>query len=275
MRTAGVGAAHTTWNRTLLRAKRTADARRVRAAGAFDAADRLVPSPVFVLSSVRSGSTLLRMILDSHSQICAPHEMHLGSLRVNASTWFTEQALKQDGLKPVDLENLLWDRLLHLALARSGKRVIVDKTPTNLLAWRRIASAWPHARFVFLARHPARIAESLCRTRPDVDPGEHYAEVNDYAKAFADARSALPGITVHYEQLAARPADEMRHVCDYLDVEYEPAMLDYGAHRRPLRRGLGDWGERIGSGRVQPAPPDPSPGEVPDALREACRRLGY
>src|SRR5579875_148674 len=167
VREAGVRSAHTTWNRALLRAKRTTDARRVRAVSTFDAADRLVPAPVFVLSSVRSGSTLLRMILDSHSEICAPHEMHLGSLRVSAGTWFTEQALKQDGLKPVDLENLLWDRLLHLTLARSGKRVIVDKTPTNLLMWRRIASAWPHARFVFLTRHPLRIAESLCRTRPD------------------------------------------------------------------------------------------------------------
>src|SRR3954470_10054533 len=43
---------------------------------------RLVRSPVFVLSSVRSGSTLLRVLLNSHSQIRAPHELHLRTLQV-------------------------------------------------------------------------------------------------------------------------------------------------------------------------------------------------
>src|SRR5690625_2515261 len=35
-------------------------------------ASRQVDSPVFVLSPVRSGSTLLRMLLNSHSRIRAP-----------------------------------------------------------------------------------------------------------------------------------------------------------------------------------------------------------
>src|SRR3712207_4275572 len=39
--------------------------------------DRLVTAPTFVLCSVRSGSTLLRVLLNSHSQIHAPHELHL------------------------------------------------------------------------------------------------------------------------------------------------------------------------------------------------------
>jgi hypothetical protein len=39
--------------------------------------DRLLTGPTFVLSSVRSGSTLLRLILDSHPEICSPHELHL------------------------------------------------------------------------------------------------------------------------------------------------------------------------------------------------------
>ncbi|XDO64283.1 sulfotransferase [Streptomyces sp. RLB1-33] len=46
-------------------------------------APRLVDSPVFVLSSVRSGSTLLRVLLNSHSQIRAPHEMHLRTVHVH------------------------------------------------------------------------------------------------------------------------------------------------------------------------------------------------
>src|SRR5215207_5047779 len=40
------------------------------------AGDRLLVAPAFVLSSVRSGSTLLRVLLATHSQIHAPHELH-------------------------------------------------------------------------------------------------------------------------------------------------------------------------------------------------------
>jgi hypothetical protein len=36
--------------------------------------------PVFVLSCERSGSTLLRYIIDTHPQICSPAHLHLGQL---------------------------------------------------------------------------------------------------------------------------------------------------------------------------------------------------
>src|ERR1700710_976169 len=70
--------------------------------------ERLVPSPVFVLSATRSGSTLLRMVLDSHSQICAPHEMHLRQVKVNISHPNAKIGMAECGLTSRDLENLLW-----------------------------------------------------------------------------------------------------------------------------------------------------------------------
>lgn len=98
-------------------------------------APRLVDSPVFVLSSVRSGSTLLRVLLNSHSQIRAPPEMHLRTVHVHLSRDFTAGAMQALELDKDELEHALWDRLLHLELTRSGKRIIVDKTPPNTLVW--------------------------------------------------------------------------------------------------------------------------------------------
>ncbi|MFD8212331.1 sulfotransferase [Streptomyces sp. NPDC059697] len=57
-------------------------------------------SPVFVLSSVRSGSTLLRVLLNSHSQIRAPHEMHLRTVHVHLSRDFTADAMRALGPRP-------------------------------------------------------------------------------------------------------------------------------------------------------------------------------
>jgi hypothetical protein len=42
---------------------------------------RELSRPAFIFSSVRSGSTLLRLILSSHSQVYAPHELHLANIK--------------------------------------------------------------------------------------------------------------------------------------------------------------------------------------------------
>src|SRR3954447_5405486 len=72
--------------------------------------DRLLEAPAFVLCSVRSGSTLLRVLLDSHSRICAPHELHLRDISVAIRTEYADRALREVGLEPSRLEYLLWDR---------------------------------------------------------------------------------------------------------------------------------------------------------------------
>lgn len=69
---------------------------------------RLVESPVFVLCSVRSGSTLLRVLLNSHSRIRAPHELHLRHLRVRPGRDFTHDIMGELGLDVRELE--MWTK---------------------------------------------------------------------------------------------------------------------------------------------------------------------
>jgi hypothetical protein len=111
---------------------------------------RMVPSPVFLISSIRSGSTLLRCILGTHSRIHAPHELHLTELRVQIRSTNAQRAATAAGLDACGLEHLLWDRVLHASLTASGKEQIVEKTPGNALAWRQLVACWPNARFLFL-----------------------------------------------------------------------------------------------------------------------------
>ena len=238
---------------------------------------RLVPDPVFVLSPVRSGSTLLRLLLDSHSQICAPHEMHLRRLRVQIERSYAALAVKTAGLDQRELEHLLWDRLLDRELTRSGKRLVVDKTPSNSIIWRRLSKAWPQARFVFLLRHPASIAESWQRAHPDQDADTVDTAVLRYMRAIEEARPALGDAhTVRYEELTNDPAGVLTRLCDHLGVPYEPGMLDYGSvDREPLQRGIGDWSPKIRSGSVQPAPPPPPLEQVRPALLPVVRAWGY
>jgi len=238
--------------------------------------ERLVKAPVFIMSSIRSGSTLLRVILGSHSQLHAPHELHLSGISVRLRSHNVHNAMAVIGLDERALEHLLWDRLLARQLRLSAKSVLVNKTPSDAFMWRRIARCWPDARFIFLLRHPLSIAQSRQATNPGQPLDVHIAKTLRFMNAVDEARRSLPGLTVRYEDLTADPEAVTREICAFLGVPWEPGMLDYGSRTDDaFHKGLGDWTERIRSGQVQAARSLPPPEQVPDALKELCRAWGY
>ena len=142
--------------------------------------------------------------------------------------------------------------------------------------WRRIARCWPAARYIFLLRHPAAIlASALASRRPDHGRDEVTDMVVEFLDAVRETLPVLTGITVRYEDLVSDPRAVMTRVCGYLGVPFEPGMIDYGRwDHGPLLSGVGDFGERIRSGRVLPASDGPA-GGVPPRLRPALVEWGY
>jgi hypothetical protein len=237
---------------------------------------RLVRSPVFVLCTPRSGSTLLRVLLDSHSRVRAPHEMWLRLIRVRVPKALAEPAMRELGLDDRELEHLLWDRVYHRELLRSGKDVLVDKTPSNAHIWTRLAECWPEARFVFLLRHPASIADSLSRLMPDRSTEKIEHEVLDQVRAVEQARQNAPGHTLRYEDVVAEPERVLRELCRFLAVDWEPRMLEYGSSDHgPFRLGLGDDSDKIRSGRIQTARAVPDRRPAAPELAAMVEAWGY
>jgi hypothetical protein len=240
--------------------------------------DRLLTRPVFIMSPVRSGSTLLRMLLNAHSRLHSPHELHIRRLEVDYGSKLSQRAMSALDLERGDLEHLLWDRVLHRELVRSGKDFIVEKTPSNAFVYRRIKDCWPDARFVFLLRHPVNIARSWHEGDPDKRSYEEAAaDALRYMKAVDNARKGLPGgHTVRYEDLTAAPEEELRRLCAFLGLDFEPAMLDYGKKDdSQVVKGLGDWKDKIRSGTVQTGRALPGEDETPELLRPMCEAWGY
>jgi LPS sulfotransferase NodH len=237
--------------------------------------DRLLEQPGFVMCTLRSGSTLLRVLLDSHSEIHCPHEIHLRYLSVNLEAKWAERSMKEMGLDQERLEYLLWDRVLQRELTGSGKPRLVTKTPNDVFIADRIKTCWPDAKLIFLLRHPAAIVRSRQDYQgEDADHDKNVDLIRRYCEALEAARQKYDGVTVRYEDLTADPESALRPVCEHLGVAFEPGMLEYGEqdHGR-FKSGLGDWNEKIKSGRIQaPAPP---PGEIPEPLRPIAATWGY
>ncbi len=271
-----------TWKRTLNGALSRAtghELRKVRARGGRPArppagGERLVKAPTFVLCTLRSGSTLLRVLLDSHSQIHAPQELHLGYLNVKLKNKWAARAMDEIGLDERRLEYLLWDRILDRQLAHSGKAHLVSKTPNDVFIADRILECWPDARFIFLLRHPGAIVRSRANLRPDAE--DNVETIARYGEALDRARRTHAGLTVRYEDLTTEPEVQTRRICEYLGLPWEPAMLEYGRydHGR-YRPGLGDWAGKIKTGSIQaPEPPPPADSMAPE-LRRLAVAWGY
>jgi LPS sulfotransferase NodH len=237
--------------------------------------DRLVERPGFVMCTLRSGSTLLRVLLDSHSQIHCPHEVHLRYLSVGLETKWVEGSMKEMGLDQRRLEYLLWDRVLHRELAASGKPRLVTKTPNDVFIADRIMECWPDAKLLFLLRHPAAIVRSRKNVQNEgADQEKNVELIRRYCEALEAARQAYPGVTIRYEELTTDPGSTLRRVCEHLEVPFEPSMLSYGEqdHGR-FRIGLGDFKDKIKTGEVQAA--EPPPDEIPEPLRPIAATWGY
>ena len=239
-------------------------------------ASPLVPSPVFLLSPPRSGSTLLRCILDTHSQIRAPHELHLRHMRVHVDRESAQLAAAALGHQEAELTGMFWDRLLHNELVRSGKRIIVEKSPCNLGVFDELRATWSGARFLLMFRNHGQIAASMMASFPEHDKAQPLRRLRVIGGQIAHIRDALPELVpIRYEDLARDPANVVAGICASLGVPFESGMLDYGGQDHgPMRYGLGDWGERILTGRIQKSH------EYPDAPRDGeitamCAMWGY
>jgi hypothetical protein len=233
-------------------------------------------APAFILSSIRSGSTLLRCLLDGHPEICAPHELHFRYLKAESASPYLDLALRELQLQPAELRWILWERLYEIVLARSGKRLLVDKSPSNLWVWRDLQGHWPQARFIMLQRDPAAIARSIVEAGDGRSEAEAVRLIADTVSAFNEALEVLPSpYLVRYENLVGSPMETLDGICRYLQVAYDPQMVEFGRIERSFRYGIGDWGGRIQSGVMHAARTERLHPQSYPGLEDACQAWGY
>lgn len=220
----------------------------------------MADAPVFIVGTERSGSNLLRLILNAHSRITVPHPPHI--LKYFAPIEASYGDLSQDE----NLAALIRDvgRLLAVHIhpwepPMDAAAVLRDATPRDLMGvfaaiydqqrqatgkarWGckstfvvhyldRVVARFPDARFVWLVRDPRDVAAS---SRKSVfSPFHPYLTAQLWVaqqRLGDEALQKLGPSQVHllrYEDLLAEPEARIRALCAFLGEEFEPAQLAF------------------------------------------------
>ncbi|MGL5853446.1 MAG: sulfotransferase family protein [Phycicoccus sp.] len=195
--------------------------------------------PIFVVGCQRSGTTMLRLMLDSHRRIsCGPETRFLeGFEPILGSDWkrlsqygFTQEewALRMRGF----VESVLGD------YARSkGKERWADKTPRYALKLPLVMRIFPDAQVVHVIRDARDVAVSHRKRFGYWSCVKSTVKWPRYVGTVRAAARELPADTyreVRYEELVGAPEATMRGLLEWLGEEWDPAVLDFDKARHDV-----------------------------------------
>jgi hypothetical protein len=253
----------------------------------------------FVVGVGRSGTTLLRMMLDAHPELALPPETHfvLPFIQASGRLRFTPQSAcrtivaderrrwndfgldeedllaRFEALEPFNTSDAV--RAFFLLYAeKHGKARWGDKTPDYVRKMKKIQKTVPEARFIHVIRD-GRDA-GLSQNRRVIKRGKEPIPPREMArrwrkrllKAREDAAEIDGYLEVRYEDLISDTEAVLRRVCELVELEYYPAMLEYherAEHRLqemagalPAKKGrpAREAGERVAAHAMTTRPPD-------------------
>ncbi len=223
----------------------------------------------FIVGCGRSGTTLLRAMLDSHGQLAIPPESYflIPTLRIGGGRTplpdervealletiiefpsFAEWQLPADvarervrAARPRSAAELL--TTLYATYAEvHGKPRYGDKTPYHVRHIERLAADFPDARFVHLLRDGRDVAASLVKSH--FGPTSIPAGALFWRRHVEEGRAAgarLPAdryMEVRYEDLVSTPEETLQRLVAFLGMTFDRGMLTYHERADELLGGM-------------------------------------
>lgn len=238
--------------------------------------------PVFLLGSQRSGTTMLRLMLNNHPNLAIPHESvfitvyfpklsHYGDLRDhdNAKRLLEDVSqhpqvrrgkliVNSDAIldRPIETYRDFIDAIFQTYAAALGKPRWGDKTPSYTADIDIIRGIFPDAKIVHLVRDGRDVV--LSHKSIEWASGNLPKLVLDWQwkTTIAHKVGAVlkdDFLEIRYEDLVRRPEEILRSICRFIDEPYEPAMLNYSERAKDVVPA-----ESLKWHRNSIMPPDPS-----------------
>jgi hypothetical protein len=214
--------------------------------------------PLIILGVGRSGTTLLRVMLDRHSELAIPYETffvpqlaHRHGRRPQLDAFLDDlgrlRTLYDWGIRPEDVGPRLREgmttseaiaTIFETYAERHGKPRWGDKTPLYMQQLPLLERLFPDATWVHLVRDGRDAALSFLEL-PEGFSGKTWALPRTVPQFAARWRSEiLPArrlgrhaggryLELRYEDLVAEPEGELHRICEHGSLPWEPGMLDH------------------------------------------------
>jgi hypothetical protein len=267
--------------------------------------------PVFVLCNGRSGSTLLRFVLDAHPDLACPPETDLPGLCAHLATvWSLIEGAPlaaNRGDEPPEIPDAAIagvrdtvDRMVGSYLARRGKKRYCDKSLGAARYAPLLLRVYPGARFICLYRHPMDVIASGAEACPwglsgygfdpyiAATPGNMVMALasfwtdNVQTTLAAEEQFADACFRLRYEDLVADPETAAARLFDFLGVAAAPGVTDACFSAERERFGPADhkiwYTSRIGTdsvGRGWSVPAAMIAPPLLTAINDLAGKLGY
>ena len=267
--------------------------------------------PVFVLCNGRSGSTLLRFVLDAHPELACPPETNLPGLCVQLATvWSLIEGAPLSanrGDEPPEIPEAAiagvrdtMDRMVGSYLTRRGKKRYCDKSLGTARYAPLLHRVYPDARFICVYRHPMDVIASGAEACPwglngygfdpyiAATPGNAVMALasfwadNVQATLATEDRFADQCFRLRYEDLVADPEATAAALFEFLGVAPAPGISASCFSLARERFGPGDhkiwYTSHISTdsvGRGWSVPVAMIPPQLLGAMNELAGKLGY
>lgn len=197
---------------------------------------------VFIGGMPRSGTTLLRVMLDSHPDVrCGGETRVIPRLLNLRNSWlkapFESQRLVEAGITAEVLDRAVAEFMLEI-IARHGRpaKRLCNKDPFTLKSAVYIKSLFPQAQFLFLIRDGRAVAHSIVSRKVTIS-GFDITSYRQCLKKWNSATSSMyeqckklgPEVClpVYYEQLVLHPEQTLRGILEFLHLPWNETVLHH------------------------------------------------
>lgn len=213
--------------------------------------------PFFIVGMPRSGTTLLSLILNNHSEIAVPPETHffgrfaklfkknkLSNIQNNLDFFLNSSNVKDFNLSHQDINNIkinilnnheinnrvILDSVITSYCKNNNKKYWGEKTPGHVFYLNQILFYFPESKIIQIVRDPRDVTLSLKKVPWEKGNIIEYIrkwKLSMNMKYRCKELNKSNYLEVKYENLISNTKREIEIICRFLGIKFENDMINY------------------------------------------------